>query len=128
MAGSSRETSDSIENTIQQKEHPIAMFDQLHSLLRFATPEVFTVVGSLVGLFVGYKAVSWLARTILSVVSRLSFALMSFSAVIIGASSAIGWGTARLNHVEEPPAVAIAAGAATLVIAFYRVLWKFFTS
>lgn len=100
------------------------MFDYLQPALRYATPEVFTVAGGLVGLFVGYKAVGWLARGVLALLGRLSFALISLSAVAIGASSAIGWGTARLNQAEELPAVAVASGVTTLVIAIYRAIWR----
>jgi hypothetical protein len=75
-------------------------WDQLQPLSRYATTEVFTVAGVLLGGLAAWKAVGWAVRAVGALLGRFSFAPLMMSLLFVGGAATTGWGLARWGGME----------------------------
>lgn len=67
----------------------------LPMIRRFATPEVFVVLGTLVGGFTAWKVTSWAVRSMLGVFKLFPAALTAILLMFLGGATSTGVGIAR---------------------------------
>jgi hypothetical protein len=79
-------------------------WDQLQAVSRYATPEVFTVAGVLLGGLAAWKAVGWAVRAVGALLGRFSFAPLMMSLLFVGGAATTGWGMARWGEWSYAPA------------------------
>jgi hypothetical protein len=98
----------------------------IENVSRYATPEVATVVGALVGGLAAWKAVGWGVRAVLRLVAtairHVGGATLTLSGMTVMGATSIGWGVAGLADMPTLPTMAVAAGIATVLVSWINAI------
>jgi hypothetical protein len=95
---------------------------------RYATPEVATVVGTLVGGIAAWKAMGWAVRGAVAMAKHLGATALTLSGTTILGATSVGYGLAELNDQPALPGMAVAAGLALMLVAMINAIARTFPS
>jgi hypothetical protein len=78
-------------------------WDKLQVVSHYATPEVFTVAGVLLGGLAAWKVVGWTIRSVTNLIKKLTFEPALIALLFVGGAATTGWGMARWGEWSYAP-------------------------